>query len=144
MTSSNGNIFRVTGHLCGELTGDRWIPHAKASDAELWCFLWSALWRHCNDIVHQCSSTHFNWVWRHRGRVTPTNKSSLAEIMAYYHPTGGKPLSETIVGDDVLSIGVKKQQQFSLMKINLEILSAKWWPFLSCYAHFNILYVLTV
>ena len=22
----NGNIFRVTGHLCGEFTGDRWIP----------------------------------------------------------------------------------------------------------------------
>ena len=29
MTSSNGNIFRVTGHLCGEFTGPR-------------CFLWSA------------------------------------------------------------------------------------------------------
>ena len=26
MTSWNGNIFRVTGHLCGELTGPRWIP----------------------------------------------------------------------------------------------------------------------
>ena len=36
MTSSNGNIFRVTGHLCG------WIPREKASGAELWCFLWSA------------------------------------------------------------------------------------------------------
>ena len=42
MTSSNGNVFRVTGHLCGEFTGPRWIPHTKASDAELWCFLWSA------------------------------------------------------------------------------------------------------
>ena len=41
MTSSNGNIFRITGHLCGEFTGPRWIPHTKASDAELWCFLWS-------------------------------------------------------------------------------------------------------
>ena len=29
MTSSNGNIFHVTGHLCGEFT---------ASDVELWCF----------------------------------------------------------------------------------------------------------
>ena len=35
MTSSNGNIFRVTGHLCGEFTGFRWIPLTKASDAEL-------------------------------------------------------------------------------------------------------------
>ena len=42
MTSSNGNIFGVTGHLCGEFTGPRWIPRTKASDAERWYFLWSA------------------------------------------------------------------------------------------------------
>ena len=47
MTSSNGNIFRVTGPLCGEFTGHRWIPHTKASDAELWCFLRSAPWINC-------------------------------------------------------------------------------------------------
>ena len=41
MTSSNGNIFRVTGLLCGEFTGQRWILRTKASDAELWCFPWS-------------------------------------------------------------------------------------------------------
>ena len=41
MASSNGSIFRVTGPLCGEFTGHRWIPLPKASDAELWCFLWS-------------------------------------------------------------------------------------------------------
>ena len=32
ITSSNGNIFRVTGPLCGECTGD----------GELRCFLWPA------------------------------------------------------------------------------------------------------
>ena len=42
MTSSNENIFCVTGHFCGEFTGLRWVPRTKASDAELWCFLWSA------------------------------------------------------------------------------------------------------
>ena len=42
MTSGNGNMFRVTGPLCGEFSGHRWIPRTKASDAELWCFLWSA------------------------------------------------------------------------------------------------------
>ena len=42
MTSSNKNIFRVTGFLCGKFTGHRWIPHTKAGDAELWCFLFSA------------------------------------------------------------------------------------------------------
>ena len=41
MMSSNGNIFRVTGPLWGESTGDPWIPLTKASDMELWCFLWS-------------------------------------------------------------------------------------------------------
>ena len=68
MTSSNENIFRVTGPLCAEFTGHRWFPRTKASDAEPWCFLWSppeatveqtwirrwfetpsrSLWRHCN------------------------------------------------------------------------------------------------
>ena len=42
MTSSNRNIFRVIGHLCGEFTGHRWIPSTKARYEELWCFLWSA------------------------------------------------------------------------------------------------------
>ena len=68
MTSSNGSTFLVTGHLCGEFTGPRWIPRTKASDAELWCFLdlrpnkrlskqpWfetppCPLWRHCNGLL---------------------------------------------------------------------------------------------
>ena len=42
MMSSNRNIFRVSGHLCGEFTGPRWIPHTMANHAELWCFVWSA------------------------------------------------------------------------------------------------------
>ena len=29
----------LTGQLCGEFTGHRWISRTKASDAELWCFL---------------------------------------------------------------------------------------------------------
>ena len=41
MTSSNKKI-RVTGPLCGEFTGDRWIPLTKVSDAELWFF--SLIW----------------------------------------------------------------------------------------------------
>ena len=64
MTSLNGNIFRVTGHLCREFTG-----HTKTSDAEPWFFFdmrlnnrlgkqsWSwwfgtplrPLWCNCND-----------------------------------------------------------------------------------------------
>ena len=44
MASSNGNIFRVTGPLCGEFTGYRWLPLTKASDVELCCFLRCAPW----------------------------------------------------------------------------------------------------
>ena len=40
--TSNGNIFRVTDPLCWEFSGHRWIPRTKASDAELWYFLWCA------------------------------------------------------------------------------------------------------
>ena len=38
-------FFRVTGPLCEEFTGHRWIPHPKASHAELWCFRWPVPWR---------------------------------------------------------------------------------------------------
>ena len=37
-------IFRVTGHLCGEFTGPRWIPHTTVSDAELWFFSFICAW----------------------------------------------------------------------------------------------------
>ena len=69
MTSSNGNIFRVTGPLCGEFIGYRWIPLTKASDAKIWWVFYlrlnkrlskqsrrwwietpsCPLWRHCNE-----------------------------------------------------------------------------------------------
>ena len=35
MTSSNENIFRATGHLCGKFTGHRWIPRTKAVDTDV-------------------------------------------------------------------------------------------------------------
>ena len=83
MTSSNGNIFRVTGHLCGEFTDPRWIPRTKASDAGFdvffdlrlnkqlrkqsrgWWYetLSRPLWRHCNEetaanvIVYTCNDS---------------------------------------------------------------------------------------
>ena len=44
MTSSNGNIFRVTGHLCGEFIGPLWIPRTKASDAERLMFSLICVW----------------------------------------------------------------------------------------------------
>ena len=55
MTSSNRNIFRVTGPLCGcgEFTGQRWIPHInKRLSKQSWGWWFETpslpLWRHCN------------------------------------------------------------------------------------------------
>ena len=44
MPSSNEKKIRVTGPLCGDFTGQRWIPRTKASGAEPWCFLSSNGW----------------------------------------------------------------------------------------------------
>ena len=55
------NHFPCYWPLCREFTGHQWIPCTKASDAELWCFLWSApeLWinswvnnREAGDLRH--------------------------------------------------------------------------------------------
>ena len=83
ITSWNGNIFRVTGPLCGEFTGDRWILRTKASDAKLWYFFYlpltkwlskqswgwwfempsHSLWRHCNaNLTTPYAITRSRWV----------------------------------------------------------------------------------
>ena len=76
MTSSNGNIFRVTGPLCGEFTG----PLTKASEAELWHFLWYTPDKRLNNLrrrrahydvtvmnmVNGHDYTNFHWKWSRR------------------------------------------------------------------------------
>ena len=43
MTSSNGNIFRVTGHMWENPRVTSGLPSCtKVSNAEHWCFLWTA------------------------------------------------------------------------------------------------------
>ena len=54
MTSSNEHIFRLTGPLCGEFNGHRWIPLTKASDAELLMFSLICTW--INGWVNNCEA----------------------------------------------------------------------------------------
>ena len=69
MTSSDGNIFGLSGLLCGVFTGHQRIPLTKASEVELWCFLWSApeptveqtietlvIW----DAITRCHHAHYD------------------------------------------------------------------------------------
>ena len=84
MTSSNGNIFRVTGHLCGEFTGefptqrlvtrgfdiflDLRLNKGLSKQSRGWWFetLTCPLWRQCNDSkLQMCTSfvtLILNWV----------------------------------------------------------------------------------
>ena len=81
MMSSNGNIFRVTGPLCGEFTGHRWISLTKASDAELWCSLICALNK-------RLSKQSWGWwfetpscsLWRHCNGFQPRENISFSQI----------------------------------------------------------------
>ena len=57
MTSSKGNIFRVTGLLCGEFTGH----HTKASDAGVLIF--SLIWAWINSSVNKSEAGYLR---RHR------------------------------------------------------------------------------
>ena len=48
MTSSNGNIFRVTGLLCGGFTGHRWMPRTKTLTISMIC-AWTNRWANNKD-----------------------------------------------------------------------------------------------
>ena len=84
MTSPNGNIFRVTGPLCGEFTGHRWIPSQrlvtrsfdvffdlrlnKRLSKQSWCWWFDtssrSLWRHCNVVKHCWHERQVVFVWK--------------------------------------------------------------------------------
>ena len=100
MTSSNGNIFRVTGFLCGKFTGHRWIPRTKGSDVELWCFLWSApwtnIWANTGDAEDlRRHRAHYvvivmilpTWFGSGAAKTVPGYKSCISHLTldAYYH-----------------------------------------------------------
>ena len=60
MTSSNGNIFSVTGPLCREFTGYQWNTLKKASEAGIWCFLWSAPEQTVETpVILRCHRAHY-------------------------------------------------------------------------------------
>ena len=79
MTSSNGNIFRVTGHLCGEFTGPAQRPVTRSFDVFFdlrlnkrlskqswgWWFETAScpLWRHRNVLVVSNLHSWHCWIW---------------------------------------------------------------------------------
>ena len=75
MTSSNGNIFHVTGPLWWEFIGHRWIPLTKASAAELWCFFYlRPNKRQSKHSRRWWFETPLRWLWPHcngQARLVP-------------------------------------------------------------------------
>ena len=68
MTSSNGNVFRVTGHLCGEFTGPRWFPPHKGQwrGALMWVFYLRLNKRLSKQSWGWWFETLLSRLWRHR------------------------------------------------------------------------------
>ena len=84
MTSSNGSIFLVTGPLCGEFTGHRWIPAQrpvtrsfdvffdlrlnKGLNKQSWGWWFEtplgSLSRHCNDYRLLPFTLIFTLIWK--------------------------------------------------------------------------------
>ena len=124
MTSSNGNIFRVTGPLCGEFTGPGEFPTQRPVtrsfdvffDVRLnkrlskqprgWWFetqSWS-LWRHCND---QYGDLHYkdemvSWpsYLYHRNPITWKNAifiPKLVPVVCIGLMASDKPMSEPLL-----------------------------------------------
>ena len=65
MMSSNGNIFRVTGPLCREFTGHRWIPRTKGQWRGALMFSLISAWinswvnnREAGDL--RCNRAHYD------------------------------------------------------------------------------------
>ena len=91
MTSSNGNIFRVTGRLCG------WIPRTKASGVELWFFYLRLNTRLSKQSLGWWFETPSHPLWRHSNDrakavscyVTPhsINRSDIKGYPIYQYST---------------------------------------------------------
>ena len=59
--SSTRKIFRVTGHLCKEFTGHRYIPCTNGNTAELWNLFFMCAW-----INSWVNIGHAGYLRRHR------------------------------------------------------------------------------
>ena len=66
-------LFRLTGPLWAKITGYRWIPLTKTSDAELWCFIWSAWINYWVNNL-EAGDFRFRQLLRHRNVELPLDK----------------------------------------------------------------------
>ena len=80
-------IFRITGHLCGAFTVNRWFLLTKASDGELKFFFFDLR------INERVNNHEAGDLWRHRAQydvivmewisLAPCSASALCSILFY-------------------------------------------------------------
>ena len=89
MTSSNGNIFHVTGHLCGEFTSHRWIPCTKGQWRGALMFslicAWMNGWVNNGEAVYlRRHRAHYDViVMLPRSALTPIKWTNFSSILFY-------------------------------------------------------------
>ena len=116
MTSSNENIFRVTGHLCGEFTGPGEFPAQRPVTrnfdvffdlrpntrlSKQWWGWWfetpsSPLWRHCNDGKVARVTVLVNGSWSLHSTAPVTTKAVVLTTAACDLAMQGARASATV------------------------------------------------
>ena len=90
MTSSNGNIFRITGPLCGEFTGERWIPRTNGQWRRTLIFSLISAW--INGWVNNCEAgylrRHHVHNWRHYSEWSLLSFPSRHDVFRNYYTNG--------------------------------------------------------
>ena len=131
MTSSNGNIFHVTGPSHGESTGHRWIPHQRPVTPSLDIFLicvWTNDWvinRDAGDLTHWGRVTHICvsdlTITDSDNGLSPGRRQAIIWTNAGLFLIGplGTNFSEILI--EILA--------FSFKKMRLKVSSAKRRPF---------------
>ena len=132
MTSSNGNIFRVTGHFCGEFTGefpaqrpvtrsfgvffDLGLNKRLSKQSRGWWFQTQSrpLWRHCNAMFLSLRPSHYLNQCRFIDNWTPKNKLRL-----YLNEN-----TMTFIHENALENVVSK-----MSAIMFRTRCAKWWEY---------------
>ena len=133
MTSSNGNIFRVTGHLCGELTDYRWIPRTLRLNerfSKQWWGWWfetpsHPLWRHCNDKRFGRPWVIYIYIWfsNRLEQYILRRRSNVSDSLQWRHNEwDGVSYTGVSIACSTLYLGVKKTS-----KINENIKAPHHW-----------------
>ena len=134
MTSSNENIFRVTGPLCGEFPSQR--PVSRKFDVFLdlclnkrlskhswgWWFETPSrpLWSQCNVCV--CCHTSMFKIYTWSGNIYKTPKPLVSLYCAdIRHIQNNKPLPET---ENTISISLRQNLFFAWWRHQMETFSA--------------------